>query len=375
MPKAGCETICESKPKQESIMRAHVFPGRNSAGSSRREFLKSVAALGVGPLLPANGFFAQRKPAAAASSIARIDIHHHIVPPGLLQALGAQRLGGASANWTPAQALDDMDKAGVSAGMSSIAPAGDPFRDPSTAVRLCHECNEYAARLAADHPRRFGVFGALPLPNIDASLREIEYAFDTLKADGISLFTSYGDKWLGDPAFNPVFEELDRRHAVVYTHPNTANCCRNLLANVGDGAIEWGTDPTRAIPQMIFGGAAARYPNVRMIFSHGGGTMPFLVERFSLMAKSAQMAPRFPQGFEAVAAKFYYDTAQVANPAAMSALSKVVPISQIVFGTDYPFRTAAEHVKGLKECGVFDPKDLQAIDQNALRLLPKFGQE
>jgi predicted TIM-barrel fold metal-dependent hydrolase len=327
---------------------------------SRREFLTSVAAVGVSALVP---------------TAVRIDVHHHIVPPSLLQALGTQRLAGASANWTPARALEAMDQGGVSTGISSIAPAGDPFNDPATAVRLCHECNDYAARLAADHRGRFGVFGSLPLPNIDASLREIEYAFDTLKADGIGLFTSYGDKWLGDPAFNPVFEELNRRNAVVYTHPNTANCCRNLLPNVGDGAIEWGTDTTRAIAQMIFGGAAARYPNTRMIFSHGGGTMPFLVERFAGMARSAQFAPKFPRGFGVAAAKFYYDTAQVANPAAMSALIRVVPVSQIVFGTDFPFRTAAEHVKGLKECGVFKPKDLQAIDQNALRLLPKFRKE
>ena len=351
-------------------MRYYIWGNRD--GGSRREFLTSLAAAGAGALLPAKGLFAQTRPSAASATTIRIDIHHHIVPPSLLQALGSQRLAGASANWTPARGLEDMDRAGVSAGISSIAPAGDPFNDPSTAVRLCRECNEYAARLATDHPRRFGVFAALPLPNIEASLREIEYSFDTLKADGVGLFTSYGDKWLGDPAFNPVFEELHRRNAVVYTHPNTANCCRNLLPNVGDGAIEWGTDTTRAIAQMIFGGAAARFPNIRMIFSHGGGTMPFLVERFTGMARSAQFAPKFPQGFGGAAAKFYYDTAQVANPAAMSALSKVVPISQIVFGTDYPFRTAAEHVKGLKECGVFSPKDLQAIDQNALRLLPKF---
>jgi predicted TIM-barrel fold metal-dependent hydrolase len=265
-----------------------------------------------------------------------------------------------------------MDQAGVSTGMCSIAPAGDPFNDPATAPRLCRESNEYAARLAADYPRRFGVFAALPLANTDASLREIEYAFDSLKADGIALFTSYGSKWLGDPAFNAVFEELNRRNAVVYTHPNTADCCRNLLPGIGDGAIEWGTDTTRAVTQMIFGGAQARYPNVRMIFSHGGGTMPFLVERFANMARSPQLAPKFPQGFAGAAAKYYYDTAQVANPAAMSALSKVVPVSSIVFGTDFPFRTAADHVTGLKGCGVFSTKDLAAIDrENALRFLPK----
>jgi len=160
---------------------------------------------------------------------------------------------------------------------------------------------------------------------------------------------------------------------VVYTHPNTADCCRSLIPNIGDGAIEWGTDTTRAIAQMIFGGAQDRFGNVRMIFSHGGGTMPFLVERFANMAASPQLAPKFPQGFAGAAAKYYYDTAQVANPAAMAALSKVVPASSIVFGTDFPFRTAGDHVKGLKDCGVFSSKDLAAIDRdNALKFLPRF---
>src|SRR5437773_12549575 len=112
--------------------------------------------------------------------------------------------------------------------MPSIAPAGDPFNDPSTAVRLCRECNDYAARLATDHPRRFGVFASLPLPNIEASLREIEYAFGTLKADGVGLFTSYGSKWLGGPSYNPAFEELTGRSAWVYTHRHTATAWTNL---------------------------------------------------------------------------------------------------------------------------------------------------
>ena len=258
--------------------------------------------------------------------------------------------------------------------MISIAPAGNPFSDPATAVRLTRECNEYISRLSADHPGRFGLFASLPLPNIDASLTEVAYAFDTLKADGIALFTSYGDKWLGDPAFNPVFEELNRRRAVVYTHPNTANCCGNLIPNIGEGIIEWGTDTTRAIARIVFGGAAARYPDVRLIFSHAGGTMPFLIERFVNLAKGGQFKTQLPDGFIAVASKFYYDTAQTSNPAAMSALSKVVPISQIVFGTDFPFRNAAEHVQGLKDCGVFSAADLQAIDRrNVLRLMPRLA--
>ena len=342
-----------------------------NSGVSRREFLTAAAAFGAGTLLPSRGLLAQGGPRAGLAT-GRIDVHSHVAPPSLVRAVGAQRLGGGLAAWTPDKSLGDMDGAGVSTSMISIAPAGNPFGDPATAVGLTHECNEFIARLVADHPGRFGLFASLPLPNIEASLAEIAYAFDTLKADGIALFTSYGSKWLGDPAFNPVFEELNRRRAVVYTHPNTAACCGNLLPNIGEGIIEWGTDTSRAITQIVFGGAAARYPNIRLIFSHAGGTMPFLIERFVNLAKTAQFASQFPDGFSAVARKFYYDTAQTSNPAAMSALSKVVPISQIVFGTDFPFRNAAEHVKGLKDCGVFSAADLQAIDrQNALTLLPR----
>jgi predicted TIM-barrel fold metal-dependent hydrolase len=341
---------------------------------SRRDFFASAAMVGAGAFLPVNARLFQQGSPNVASRAGRIDVHSHVAPPSLLTALGAQRLGANLATWTVEKSLADMDGAGLSTSMISIAPAGNPFGDPATAVRLTHECNQYIAKLVADHPGRFGLFASLPLPNIDASLAEVAYAFDTLKADGIALFTNYGDKWLGDPAFDRVFEELNRRRAVVYTHPNTANCCGNLLPGIGEGIIEWGTDTTRAIARIVFGGAAARYPNVRLIFSHAGGTMPFLIERFVNLAKSQQFASQLPEGFAGAANKFYYDTAQTSNPAAMSALSKVVPVSQIVFGTDFPFRNAAEHVKGMKDCGVFSPSDLQAIDrQNALKLLPRLS--
>lgn len=342
-----------------------------ASGLSRRELLRTAAVLGTATMLPTIGrssVIAQVTSSNTAAKTGRIDVHNHLTPPILLQTVGAAELGGF-AKWTPEQALEAMEQSGVATGITSIPP----HYDPATVDKISRPSNEYAARLAADHPGKFGVFAFVPLPHIDTTLREIEYAYDTLKVDGVGMYTNYGDKWLGDPYFNPVFEELERRKAVVFTHPITANCCKNLINGIGDGAIEWQTDTTRAIAQMIFGGAAARYPNVRMIWSHGGGTMPYLIERFTGMAKSPKLAPKFPGGFEAAAAKFYYDTAQVANPPAMSALTKVVPISQILFGTDYPARTLAEHVKGLKECGVLGPKDLQQIDrENALSLLPRF---
>jgi len=269
-------------------------------------------------------------------------------------------------------ATETIFSAGVATSITSITTPGVSFGDDALARRLARECNEYAARLASDHPGRFGSFAILPWPNADASLREIEYSLDTLKADGIGMLTNYGDKWFGDPYFAPIFEELNRRRAVIYTHPTSANCCRNLLAGIPDTAIEYGTDTSRAIARTVFSGTSQRYPDIRIIFSHAGGTMPFLIERLVNLAKTPQYAAQLPKGYLAEATKFYYDTAQASNSAAMSALRKVVPISQIVFGTDYPFRTSIDHVKGLKECGVFSARDLRAVErENPLRLLPR----
>lgn len=341
----------------------------DTLAASRRTFLKSAAALGLGAMLPETGLVAQSTSSTPAPKNGRIDVHGHLTPPIVIETVGADALGGF-AKWTPEKALAAMDESGVTTAMVSVPP----HYDPMTVDRIARPSNEYAAKLSADHPGRFGSFAFLPMPHIDPTLKEIEYAFDTLKADGVGMYTNYGDKWLGDTAFNPVFEELNRRKAVVFTHPITANCCKDLIAGINDGAIEWQTDTTRAIVQMIFGGFQERYPNVRVIFSHGGGTMPFLIERFTNMAKSPKFAAKFPQGFTGAAAKFYYDTAQVSNPPAMSALTKVVPNSQIVFGTDYPARNIADQLKGLNECGVFSAQDLQKIGrENALALIPRLN--
>jgi len=338
--------------------------------SSRRTFLTGLATLGAGALLSKDQLAAQSRTAAPH----RIDVHAHFVSPGYVAALKPKGLlQGRIAEWSVNEMLEEKDKGGVATSLISVSPPGMWFDDVALSRRLSRDVNDYAARLASDHRGRFGVFVNMPMPDVESSLKEIEYGLDTLKADGVALFTSYGDKWLGDPAFAPVFEELNRRKAVIYTHPISASCCRNIVPGINDGNIEWGTDTTRAIARMVFGGAASRYPDIRMIFSHAGGTMPFLIERFVNLAKGPQYAKQLPQGFLGLATKFYYDTAQTSNPAAMSALRKVIPVSQIVFGTDYPYRTQDEHVTGLKECAVFNPKELQAIDrENALTLVPRY---
>jgi len=333
--------------------------------AARRLLLQGLGAAGIGALVASHPVF------ASSPAPHRIDIHSHIAPPAWIRRLTPEGvILPPLANWTIARHLDDMDRAGVATAITSMTSPGLWFGDPAVARPLARACNDYAAQLRADHPGRFGVFAVLPLPDIEGSLKELEYGFDVLKADGICLFTSYGDRWLGDPAFDPVFAELNRRKAVVYTHPISANCCRNLVPGINDPSIEFGTDTTRAIARFVFSGSAARYPDVKLIFSHAGGTMPFLIERFDLLSRTPPYPQSLPAGFRAFARNFYYDTAQSSNAVALTALKAVVPTSHILFGTDYPFRTSLEHVDGLKAAGVFTDAEIRGIErEHALAIL------
>jgi predicted TIM-barrel fold metal-dependent hydrolase len=334
----------------------------------RRELLTGIAAVGATMLLPRRESEAQM----ATMKPHRIDVHHHHTPPPYLAALVAKNIPGPVRDWTPEKSIADMDAAGVATALTSITTPALRILDDAGARKVARECNEYSAKLVADGKGRFGTFAAMPMPHVDATLHEIAYALDTLKADGIGLLTSYGDKWLGDPAFAPVMDELNRRQAVVYTHPTTANCCANLIPDVPESIIEWGTDTTRTIASLVFSGTAARCQDMKVIFSHGGGTMPFLTERFvRLPLINKSLAPRVPNGVEHELKRFYYDTAQASHPMALASLTKLVPVSQIVFGTDFPYRNAAEHVKGLTAYG-FSASDLARIDrENAVRLIPR----
>jgi 6-methylsalicylate decarboxylase len=343
------------------------------AALDRRTFVAgavAIAALGLGR----PGSAAAQ--AAAPSKPFRIDVHHHLSPPTYIAASNTANFGDPlMKTWTPEKSLDDMDKAGVAVAMLSVTTPALNFTSGEQACKLARACNEYGARLVAEHPGRFGSFATIPLADTDGSLAELAYALDTLKADGIALMTSYGDKWLGDPAFLPVMEELNRRKAVVYTHPTAANCCVNLVKTQQPVMIEFGTDTTRTIADIVFSGNAQRFRDIRWIFSHAGGTMPFLIERFvrnPLLDPRAK--PTVPEGTLAELRRFYYDTAQTSNKGAMSALTAIIPASQILFGTDYPYRTSIDHVRGLREAGLFSDQQLADIERgNALRLLPRLA--
>ena len=244
------------------------------------------------------------------------------------------------------------------------------FGDNQATTRVARACNEYGAKLVQQYPKRFGLFAALPLPDVDATLKEIAYAYDVLKVDGVGLFTSYGDTWLGNAAFRPAMEELNRRKAVVHVHPTAANCCRNLAYGTAPGSIEYGTDTTRAIIGVTFNGDTTRYPDIQFIWSHAGGSAPFLAGRID--GASATAKDRMPAGFMAEAKKFYYDTAGAANRGALASLLELVSPSHILFGTDFPpGGTNLDLAKAVAGLGFFKEDDLRAIErENAVRLHP-----
>jgi predicted TIM-barrel fold metal-dependent hydrolase len=350
----------------------------------RREFLTSLTALGATALARAG-----QVPSAGGESRRRIDLHHHFGSPAWAKRhkeVGRQGWETFQ-DYTPAKSIEAMDKAGIQTAFLSMTTPGIWFGDNfnverQSAIALARDVNEYAARMMNDHQGRFGLFAVLPLPDVDASLKEIEYAFDTLKADGVGLLTSYGDIWLGDAKLQPVFDELNRRRAVVYTHPTEANCCHDLLPNTQPGTVEWNTDTGRSLYSVLADGvqgrgtpsAASRYSNVTFIWSHGGGTLLGLVGRFGL-GNPDQLANPPADSRLAQVRKFYFDTAGSANPVTMQGLKTLVGASQIVYGTDYPFGGAngpANIVRNLERCG-FSAAELRGIDrENALRILPKY---
>jgi predicted TIM-barrel fold metal-dependent hydrolase len=286
-----------------------------------------------------------------------------------------------------------MDQGGTAMAITSTMPAtGIQFGDVAGVHKIARDCNEYAAKLRSDYPGRFGFFTTLPLPDIEGSLREVQYALDVLKADGICMWTNYTDKWLGDVLFHPLYEELNRRKAVVYTHPREAACCSgDIVPDIAISMVEYGTNTTRTIASLVFSGTAARYPDIKFIFSHGGGTAPYLVGRmdgakapylreggriidgpaYCPACGPAHITPATPNGTIYELQKFYYDTVDVENQVSLTALRKFVPLSQIVYGTDFPWGPAVNSFKKLEASEVFTASELQAIYRdNALKLLP-----
>ena len=309
----------------------------------------------------------------------RIDTHHHIYPPKYLADAG-EHIRHAThvhfpriSQWTPAQSVEAMDRDGIAAAIVSISPSLW-FGDIAATRKIARDWNEYAAEMARDHRGRFGIFAALPLPDVEASLKEIEFALDVLKVDGFGLVTNYGDKWPGDKAFAPVFDELNRRKAVAYFHPTESPAFENILPDIPPPMIEFPFDTTRAIVSLLFGGTLSRCADIRYIFSHGGGALPMLAARIASVAKNRKdLSARVPTGVLPELKKLYYDIAGINHAIPFNAIRELVGTSQLLFGTDFPFWAPSVAVSILGELAV-PPADRQKIERdNARALLPRFA--
>jgi predicted TIM-barrel fold metal-dependent hydrolase len=355
----------------------------------RRDFIAALGAIGTAAAVSEWTSYAQ--PSLASR---RIDVHHHFAAPAWKKRMAESRRQGWDTfqTYDVSRSLEAMDRAGIQTALISTSTPGLWFTDNfaaerQAAIALARDVNEYAARLVGDHPGRYGFYAALPLPDIDASLREIEYAFGTLKADGIGILTSYGDMWLGDARLRPVFDELNRRGAIVFTHPTDATCC-HALANSNPSVVEWFTDTARTIQSLLVeptaanGGAAGpsaatRYNNVTFIWSHGGGALVAMTRIAGTVSAEALAATPPPDSRLHHIRRFYYDTAGAANPLVMPALKTLLRgTSHVVFGTDYPFggqEGPAAIATGMTTVG-FDANELAGIDRlNAARLFRKFA--
>jgi predicted TIM-barrel fold metal-dependent hydrolase len=346
-----------------------VPPVRSGIPLDRRNFLSGgLAALGLGAAAGAAGVSAVTTPVLAQPAKTRIDVHHHFLPEVHREALTRNKMGAPK--WSPQMSLEDMDKSGIATSVLSQVQPGTWYGDAQESRSLSRAINEYGAKLVQEHPGRFGLFATITPLDIEGSLKEIEYAFDTLKCDGVGLLTSYDGKYHGDPAFAPVYEEFNRRKAVVYVHPLTPKCCKDLVPGIPPGSIEYATDTTRTIAHLVFSGASQKYPDIRWIFSHSGGTLPFLTARF-VRQQQVQKHAHLPNGPIAEFKKFYYELAQGNTKAQLSALFEMVGVSQVLYGTDYPYRDGAE-VNGGIAAWNFSAADLRSIEnETAKKLLPK----
>jgi predicted TIM-barrel fold metal-dependent hydrolase len=321
----------------------------------------------------------------------RIDVHYHIIPEPYVQALAARGIHGSTAvkfpRWTVGRALKDMDRNGVATAVTSLSSPGVQFGDLAFGRELARMCNELQAQMAADHPGRFGSFAFLPLPDVEGALAELAYALDELGHDGVVLLTDTAGRYLGDPAYEELFAELDRRGAVVFVHPHTEPE-RERRYELFHPLLEWPVHTTRAAIDLLISGRLARYPRIRYILAHGGGTVPYLAHRIATGAAAVatpalgDLGPdevdpgRTAEALTLLRAQ-YYDTA-APGEAHLAALQAFAGAGHVVFGTDGGWSSAVQtglSVRTLMDYDGFDAGHRAAIDRDtAAALFPRFSE-
>ena len=315
---------------------------------------------------------------AGATAAGMIDVHFHLIPQFYREAVYEAGTGpaiGRYPDWTPALALALMDKHWIALAMLSLGQPGVGFLPPDKAAAFGRRCNDYSAELIAQHPKRFGCFGLLPMHDIDAAIAEARYCLETLRFEGISLFASYGEKFLGDAAFDPLLHYLDSRHTVVHVHPSLHPSSKSLELPWPGFMIEYPFDTTRAAVNLLFSGALENFQNIRFILSHAGGTLPYLAWRLSVAPMiDKRLKQRTREEIFAGLKRFWYDNALASGAQPFAALSRIAAPERIVFGSGWPLcndRVVAEEVADFTAPDFLPPQTIAMIARdNALKLFP-----
>jgi len=308
-----------------------------------------------------------------------IDVHHHILPDFFWRETNEAHgpVGGVvPATWTRDDAISFMDDAEIDVAVTSISTPGVHVGDDARARSLARRCNELAADLMRTRPDRFGAFACLPLPDIDGSLAELSFALDVLKLDGVVLFSNARGIYLGDERFDAVFDELERRHAVVVVHPTASPDPTAHSLGLPDSLIDFVADTTRAVAKLHYSNTFARTPNVKYIFSHAGGTIPYLATRFGIVDEMGIIPGQAQRGTAAdTFRRLHWDTALSWRDPVLELLRSVVGIDQVLFGSDYPYLRRDLAIRNRQQLA--QTQALSGLERtkifgaNAVRLLPR----
>ncbi|MFC2004744.1 amidohydrolase family protein [Chloroflexota bacterium] len=320
----------------------------------------------------------------------RIDVHHHIIPPfyvAVLESLGiTTSFGLRFPNWSAKEAMNVMDKNRIATAITSISTPGVYFKDSSFSRDLARRCNEYSSQLMRDYPGRFGAFASLPLPDVEGALRELEYAMDTLKLDGVVLMSNVEGHYPGNQAYDELFAEFNHRKIVVYIHPHDPPDAG--IPEYLKGPLDAALDTTRAAVSLLYAGFLERYPDIRFILSHTGGIVPYLARRIVLgrYEEANQTAydkgmydftlsNRDPEEGLKILKSLYYDTLSPAGNDAFRTLQEFVEPSHILLATDYVFLPkifTSKKIVAVKNYKGFNDHALKKIErENALELFPR----
>lgn len=310
----------------------------------------------------------------------RIDVHHHIIPPAFVMEMKRRGITEVAStklpDWTPEKSIEIMDTNGIQTAITSLSAPGVYFGDRQPAISLARQCNEFSAEMRDRHSGRFGSFAVLPMPFTDMAAAEAVYALDVLKAEGVVLLGSTDGKFLGNPCFDELMAELNRRETIVFVHPNIHATSDSLGLATPQFMVEFLCDTTRAAVNLILTGTMEKYPRIRWILSHSGGFLPFIAWRVSLGNAMPQYMQSAPQGILTYIQRFYYDTALSPNIYSLAALRELVDPSHILFGSDFPFAPAAAvtmECQTLDTSPIWDDTVKYGIARgHALKLFPQF---